>query len=226
MLFWKAAGQPAIKSAIHNCNGSYCACCGVEINEGVLVEDVAGTAISRQNEMFAGEYVCQSCAWMCEDATQKNRNVLVLGNEIYWAMIGIESATSERPSWLDLLHKASLMPVDVAIQGVLTTDPKPRLWNMSKPCTIGNFGLYVHCTDYDISDFVYFDLQECLHISNYIIELLKLGYSKRACFFGLLSDLKKVKKDPLGIIQYESKLKELRQSKAFIPALLISGIAK
>lgn len=223
MIFWKNSGSPKIKFSVESASG-YCACCGISIKEGVKVKDVAGSALGRQHEMMPhGSHVCHGCAWMCEESTQKNRNVFAISSEIYWPMIGGDMATEERPTWKKLLEKAVTYAPETQVMGVLTTDPKPRLWPIAQACTVEDFGLYVHCPDYDLSNFVRFDLNECLSISDKVSEILTLGYSKRACYFGLLSDMKKAQKEPQLAIKNERELSELRRSPAFVPALLIAS---
>jgi hypothetical protein len=226
-LFWKNSGYPDSKFKLDTTEG-YCATCGTVLTMGVASEILAGDAFSRQSEFLAhGTHVCAACAWMYSTPKETHRNVLAVDDKIWWPMIGHDSATAERPTWYKVLSDVAMLPPGTPCIGVLTTDPKPRLWPMTQQRTLGDFGLYVHCPDYDISEFRTFDLKECLATCELIIQCLALGFSKQACWHGLLNDLKKVNK--LGmqkVVGLEERLCEVRHTEHFLPSLLVSGIKK
>jgi hypothetical protein len=226
-LLWKNSGNPEhkFKKAEHS---GLCACCGCEIrNSGVCTADIISEAFSRHSEFISiGTHVCDACAWMFSYPKESHRNVLAVGDSAYWPMIGHDSATLERPSWLDLLRSLKNEQEGTRAWGVMTVDPKPRLWPMSHEVTLGDFGLYLHWPDYDLSEFVRFDLYECLEIAEFITSLMQKGFSKRACFFSVVSDMKKAKKDLSFVLEAEKKLKIFRKSSAFMPALMIAGVKK
>ena len=115
------------------------------------------------------------------------------------------------------------MPKETPVIGVMTTDPKPRLWPMTQEMTVGNFGLYVHCPDYDVSTFLTLSIETILEYSKFLNDLLNMGFSKKACFYGTLGDKKRAKKDVLRLLRIESTLKEMRCSDGFVVSLLVSG---
>lgn len=226
-LFWKNSGLPASKFRLEPATG-YCATCGDNLTQGVRNETLAGDAFSRQSEFLAhGSHVCEACAWMYSSPKDTHRNVIAVGDKIWWPMIGHDSATDDRPTWYQVLTEVATMPPNTPCIGVLTTDPKPRLWPMTQQRTLGDFGLYVHCPDYDISEFRTFDLNECLATCRLIIECLSLGFSKQACWHGLFSDLKKVNKIGVDkVVALEAQLREARLTPHFLSSLLVAGIKK
>jgi hypothetical protein len=225
-LLWDNSGKPQHKFTEESVQG-FCACCGAPIQYGAPVSEIVTDTFARQSDFMAhGTHICGSCAWMCTNVKVTHRNVIAAGTEVWWPMIGHDSATDDRPSWYDVLRIVANMPAETPVIGVITTDPKPRLWPMAQQRTVSDFGLYVHCPDYDFSEFVIFDIQECLEIADIITPLMAEGFSKRSCYFSVLSDMKKVKKNPLEFLKKEVQLKELRKSPAFIAALLIAGEKK
>jgi hypothetical protein len=226
-LLWENSARPLGKYKLIEVRG-YCATCGQELQHAVAASSLAGDAFSRQVEFLNGEYVCEACAWMYSKPTETHRNVFAVGDKIYWPMLSHDSATKERPSWYEVLSEASKLEADTPCIGVLTTDPKPRLWPMTRQRTLRSFGLYVHCSEYDVSEFRTFNLASCLALCEVLSHCLVLGFSKRACAYGLLTDLKKVTKlaTKLGadkVFSLESQLKAVRGEAYFLPSLLIAG---
>lgn len=226
-LIWQNSNHPAHKFTTEEASG-YCATCGVQITQGVACDTLAGDAFSRQSEFLAhGTHVCEACAWLYSFPKDTHRNVLAAGNQVWWPMISLDSATSERPAWYQILSVIIHYPADTPCIGVLTTDPKPRLWPLTQQRTIGDFGLYIHCPDYDISEFRRFSLQECLTTCDLLIQCLSLGFSKQACWHGLFSDLKKMNKIGMQkVVGLEARLREVRHTNHFLPSLLVAGIKK
>jgi hypothetical protein len=164
-LFHKNSGSPPHIFKAEPCSG-HCATCGEICTEGVPSKLLVGTSFGRQSDFLKfGDHVCAACAWMYSFPKETHRNVIAAGDKIWWPMISHDSATEKRPAWLDVLKKIAHMPEDTVVLGVLTTDPKPRLWPMTQPMTVEKFGLYVHCTDYDVSEFREFSLAECLAVA-------------------------------------------------------------
>jgi hypothetical protein len=216
-LLWENIGKPNHTYKRHFLE-SNCACCGIDIDVGVLVKDVIGTAAGRYGEyMPFGTYVCEACAWMCCFPLISHRSFIAFANKAYWPMISHKTISDERPSWYEVFKE--IVDMDVPCIGIMTTDTKPRLWPATKQCTTKNFGIYVHCLDYDISKFIYFNIRKCLDISYKISDILSLGFSKKAVLKSVLNDIKKFSKRNLAI---EQELKILRTLPEFIPALLIT----
>jgi len=222
LLIWEAMGKPVPKWKVDAVTGR-CATCGQPITEGVSRKAIESDTYSQQADyMKYGDYNCRACAWLNSDPKNNHRNVIVAGSQIWWPMISRESATPDRPQWLDVLKLIAELPPDTPVTGCITTDPKPRLWPRYKLATVGNFGLYVHAPDYDQSGYVQFNLSRLLEISNIISEVMNQKYSKRSIYLGLLADFKTASKDPDEAIRQERRLKELRKTNEFIPALLVT----
>jgi hypothetical protein len=225
-IIWEAAGRPSHKFTATVYQGA-CATCGHDIkSEAVAVSSLAGDAFGRQVSFINGDHVCIACAWMYSFPKETHRNVFVVANKLYWPMIGVESATEERPSWQKLLLSTQQLPQDTPAIGVLTTDPKPRLWPMTHEVTLNNFGLYLHSPDYDVSEFRFFDLNSCITTIQLLNKILLLGYSKRACATSLLKETKKIEKLGGIVFELEQNLQSLRSTPHFIPSLLVAGQKK
>lgn len=226
-LLWQSAGQPQSKWGSVPCSG-FCATCGLAITAGISVDSIVSVSFSAHADYLRfGSHVCEACAWLYAFPKENHRNVLAMeGHPIVWPMISHDSATSVRPSWYDVLHQVSRLPHETTLAGVLTTDPKPRFWPRTKVATVGQFGVYVHCPDYDLSTFLSFSLASALAIATLCCEVLALGYSKRSLYCGLWRDYERLKQYGERVAVYEAQLVTLRRSPAFIPALLIAGHKK
>jgi len=207
----------------------FCATCACKI-DGVAVEkeQLQGEAFSRNSDFLKfGNYVCLDCAWMYSYPKITHRNVLACNDWCLWPMISHDTATEERPSWLNALQLFASFDKEAEAVGVLTTDPKPRLWPMTNTVTRDDFGMYIHAPDYNTSSFVSFSLDECLDdCVPLIMKAMELKFSKRAIYNGLLGDFNKAKKDLCGIMALEKEIAKIRSSNAFLPALMASGQRK
>lgn len=225
-LIWKNSGKPEHKFTKHKKNNGNCATCGSKLNteSAALKSEAVGTDFSRQSDFLPfGDYICEPCAWLYSYPKETHRNVIAFEDRVIWPMISSDSATEERPTWAYILNYINQnYNKSTKIVGLMTTDPKPRLWPMTESVTIHNFGLYVHCSDYNISEFINFSLEDCIEISSYVSDLISDGFSKISCLNGLLKDYKRVKKDISSSLKKENELKKMRLNNAFIPALIIS----
>jgi len=220
-LVHSASGLPKGQWQLAACDG-VCATCSVEIKEGVPTKDLVSSTFSRQSEFLRfGDHVCEACGWLYSYPKETHRNVIAAGESVWWPMISAESATPERPQWLDVLKIIAGMPADTPIAGVLTADPKPRLWPLSNLARRDSFGIYVHCLDWDVSDYLSLNLDVLLSVALRLSSLLERGFSKSDCKFGLLRS-KITKKHPAETLQYEAEIKNLRNLPEFIPALLVA----
>lgn len=229
-LIWRAAGEPAHKYAEEAYAGP-CATCGASCaGAGVNTEEVNSPTFANHAEFFKfGSHVCRACAWLYGDPKRTHRNVLCVGDELWWPMISAESATEERPSWSDLFFQIYSQPEwtpDAPFCGVLTTDPKPRNWPRMRLCTVTRPGLYVHAPDYDVSEYRTFDAQSLIGIEDAVREALLLGFSKQRIYTGLLSDYAKAKKNMKEVMKLEEEFREYRKTPEFVPALLIAQVTK
>lgn len=229
-LIWLGAGEPEHKYEDED-YGNPCATCGVRAGRGVDTDQVNNPTFANHAEFFRfGSHVCRACAWLYGDPKRTHRNVLAVGDEVWWPMISHDSATVERPSWLDLLGTVAddpaRYPGDSPWTGVLTTDPKPRNWPRCRLASAASPGLYLHAPDYDVSEWRSFGLPGVLEIASVVRAALDLGFSKRRVHAGLLSDYQKAKKNIEEVMELEEALREYRMHQEFVPALLIAGKGK
>jgi hypothetical protein len=225
-LIWKAMGSPKPKWSCESVNGR-CATCGQTITEGVSRKIIESVTYSQQADyMKYGDYNCLACAWLNSDPKNNHRGVIVVGDQIWWPMISLESSTPDRHQWLDVICDIGKYADETPVTGCITTDPKPRLWPRYKLSTIGSFGLYIHAPDYDQSGFLQIDRGKLIRISMLIKSALEMKYSKRSVYLSLLNDFKITEKHPVESMNLERRLKELRKTNEFIPALLITQIKK
>lgn len=227
-LIWQNADEPGHKYHEESYGGP-CATCSAYTEIGIGTGQINNKTFSNHSEFFKfGTHVCPACAWLYGDPKRAHRNVLAVGDELWWPMIGVDSATEERPSWLDLL---TTLPDDFdgdeSQCGVLTTDPKPRNWPRMRLGTAHRTALYVHAPDYDTAGAVVLDATLLVEELLPPIRTAQLaGFSKQRIYHGLLSDFTRTKKDPEGVMQLESELRKLRIWPEFVPALLVSGVKK
>lgn len=228
-LLWHAAGEPPHKYAEESGETGPCATCATPLDgrAGVPTRSVNNPTFSNHAEFFKfGSYVCRACAWLYGDPKRTHRNVLAVGDKLWWPMISVESATEERPSWLDLLYRVAGMPPETSVAGVLTSDPKPRLWPRMRLSTVGAYGLYVHSPDYSVSEWRALDLTALLSTTGPVLSALALGFPKARIYSGLPGDYRRTKGNVEEAMRLESELRVLRNTPEFVPALLVSGVKK
>lgn len=227
-LIWRNADESGHKYHEESYGGP-CATCSAYTEIGIGTEQINNKTFSNHSEFFKfGNHVCPACAWLYGDPKRAHRNVLAVGDELWWPMIGVDSATYERPSWLDLLRDLpDRFDGDEPQCGVLTTDPKPRNWPRMALGTSRHLSLYVHAPDYDTATVVHLDALKLRDEFFPPIRKAQLAaFSKKRIYHGLLSDFAKTKKDPEGAMRLEMELRKLRRWPEFVPALLISGLTK
>lgn len=224
-LIYNNLGNPSLEFNAVRHDGN-CACCFFKIKDGYAVSEIKGVSFSRQKSFLSGDFLCVACMWMFNEPKKAHINLIAFGEKIVFPMISWDTATNERPNWFHTLSELAKMPMQTSVSGVLTVDPKPRLWPMSELVTRSNFGLYVHNQDYNVSEFMRLDLDKILMIAEYLIDLIALKFSKRTLYSGILKDTPRVKKDIARFVKIETELKKLRKNKEFIPALMIAGVKK
>lgn len=226
-IVWLAAGSPEAQWPMES-HGGHCATCGQSMSHGVDTSRINNISFSRHADFFRfGSHACPACAWLYSFPKQTHRNLLAVGGEtLYWPMISWDSATPERPSWYAALCAINSMPADIPVVGVITTDPKPRLWPRAKVATIGSFGLYVHVTDWDRSGYVRLSLPRLLEIADFMIKILEAGFTKKRIGLSLFSDYARARKQFHDVAAWENDLRRMREETEFIPALLIAGKIK
>lgn len=228
-LVWRAAQKPEHKYREEEYEG-ICATCAAEIEAGILTGEINNKTFSNHAEYFKyGSHVCRACAWLYGMGKGNPGNIIAAGDEYCRPVISPDSATEERPAWLDLLERIRDSPPEkksTPVAGVLTTDVKPRVWPRMRVASVRDFGLYVHAQEYDISEYRDLDMALLLDATRPIREALAKGYSKSRIYHGLLSDFQRAKKDMKGVMHLEMHLQDIRDWPEFVPALIASYATK
>jgi hypothetical protein len=205
-----------------------CCTCGAEITEGVPFESRRGV-VGINNDTFSGHaeyarwgtHACRACAWLYGDPKRTHRAILVVGERGWWPTIKAEM--EGRTRWRDLLHEIISAPPETIMTGILTTDPKPRLWPRAQLATCAASGLYVHIPDWDISRWLSFSVREVIDTLAVIDEAMASGVTKSQIVQGIWSSPRIV--DRLGVDRVaalESRLAPLRGSDRLILATVIA----
>lgn len=193
-ILWHAAGRPPPKGRtgaryrLEPASGC-CATCAAPIAEGVPFTPRRGVA-GIDNDTFHGHaeyarwgtHVCAGCAWLYGDPKRTHRGVLALGDRLWWPMIG--EAAEDRPRWRTLLGWIAAAPPRTPLTGVLTADPKPRLWPRARAAVAGRPGLYLHIPDADWSRWTPFALRDVAQVLAAVDTARLLGFTKRAIWTG------------------------------------------
>ena len=232
-LLWKALGYPSNKYEKSTITSDcVCASCCKELKVGstsVHITQVIGDTMANQSQFLRyGRHICFACANMYSDSKAMHRGFIVAGETVFFPMISWDSATVERPNWLEALKIINAIDdKNTPCWSVMTTDPKPRLFPNAMLTSVGNFGAYVHAPDYDVSRFVMLSIPTVISTADSIIELLKLGFIKKTISESLVLDSKMVKKIGFKeVFRLEQNLKEFRKKPEFFPALIAAGVKK
>lgn len=235
-LVWAAAGRPAPEGktgATYRLEAAagLCATCAAPIAEGVPVMPRRGVA-GIDNETFHGHaeyfrfgtHVCAACAWLYGDPKRTHRSVVAIGGSLWWPKLG--PAAEGRPRWrtvlADLAGCGHTAP-GTLVAGVLTTDPKPRLWPRMTLSMAAAPELYVHSPDHDWSRPTAIDPDAVRAALFLVDEALASGASRRACWHGLLGSQKLV--DAAGLdrlLQIDAALAPLRGGPTLLAACLVA----
>lgn len=198
----------------------HCATCGDQITQGVPQSKINNPTFSQHGDFLKGSHVCSACVFLYRAGKAKPGNFAAIeGMPLAYLSI---ADTGDKQSWQDLLHQIKDLPPSTLCTGVLTTDVKPRLWPRMRKASIGAFGLYVHASDYDVSQWIEFDLSDCLSAIKLIQQAMALGYSKTFIYTSLYADHKTTTKHLEKVLGLESALSAIRQQSHFLPALLIA----
>ena len=225
-LVWSAAGSPAPKWGLEPASG-YCATCGAPLEMGVHHKRINSPTFSQHADYFRySNHVCVACAWLYGLGRARPGNFLVVGNRVWWPVISPDSETDDRPTWMRAFREASRMEARLPVTGVITTDVKPRLWPRARVASVSAFGIYVHAPEYDVSEWVEFDLARLIDAVDEIRHALKMGFSKTDVFLGLWRNFKRMKQWGKEGVEVEKKLSALRHEAYFVPALVAAGVKK
>lgn len=227
-ISWAGAGKPGAPFKKTTFKG-ICATCGSEIEgDAVHVGEIDNPTFSNHADFFRfeGKHVCPACAWLYGAGKGKPGNYIATPESMEFTVISMDSVVASKRPWAIVLAELAGLPKATPVTGVMTTDVKPRLWPRARTATIGRFGLYIHCPDYDVSEWRNFDLSECLGIIEAISPMLAAGFSKASLWFGLFRDYTRTAKSIDAAWAWESQLITLRASPAFLPALIAAGVKK
>lgn len=229
-LAWTAAGcpRPNEKYALSPHRG-ICSTCGAAVDgEAVAIDEIDSKAFSNHAESFrfGGSHVCLGCGWMYGMGKGKPGNYIAVPGRFEQAVISLESVVEDKRPWLTVIRELAGLPLDTPVNAVLTTDVKIRLWPRSRLSTVGRFGLYVHCPDYDISQHIDCDLDDLLRIIDLMLPALAAGFAKASVWYGLFRDHARMTKHLERAFEWEAQLAPLRKHPAFLPALLMAGVTK
>ena len=232
-LIWRAfgsrepEGKTGSKYRMEVCAG-VCSTCAAPIETGVPFAPRRGVA-GVDNDTFSGyahyaswgTHVCPACAWLYGDPKRTHRSLLVVGDRGWWPTITTE--IEGRPRWRNVLAEIDAAYPDTPMTGVMTTDPKPRLWPRAQLATCGSPGLYLHIPEQDISGWRQFSLAGVMTALAAVDAALALGATKTMALRGLWVASNLVDKVGLdAIAAVERKLAALRGSTEFCIAAVIA----
>lgn len=213
-LCYQLAGNPAIDDL--QAVDCHCATCGIACTQAVNQKDINNPTFSQHGDFLKGEWICPACAFMYRQGKAKPGNYLaVQDDELHYLSISGVGKTS----WRELIPELLQKDPSTLVAGVLTTDVKPRLFPRTQLATIGDFGLYVHAPDYDVSEYREFDLVDLLALVEQIETILSHKFTKTSIINGLFTYHKIAVKDPMLTAELD---KIDRTNPAFIPALIIA----
>lgn len=217
-LCYQEAGCPPLESL--QTTDAYCATCGQHTYQAVNQNDINNPTFSQHGDFLKGEWICPACTFMYRQGKARPGNYLAIeGHGFNHLAI---SADGDKKSWSQMLGDLVKLPKNTKVTGVLTTDVKPRLFPRTQLATVGDFGLYIHASDYDVSEYREFDLVDCIHAIELINEVLSFKFTKGSIASNLFDYFKLASKDFELTQKLEDKLSPMRSNPAFIPALIIA----
>lgn len=224
---WRAAGCPD-HPYTEEPTAAPCATCGTMTDKGIALAQIETPTTSGHADLFrfGTRHVCPACAWLFAAGKGKPGNYIAAGSSFEYAVISLESVVEDKRPWLDILRSIAELPADTPVAGVMTTDVKPRLWHRARAATIGRFGLYLHCPDYDVSEWRSFDLMDCLALIDTITAPLSSGFAKASIYHGLLRDYARASKDMAQAFAWEAEISAHRHLPHFLPAIIAAGVTK
>ncbi len=229
-LAWTAAGCPRPNEKYKlSPHVGICSTCGTTIDgDAVAISEIDSPTFSNHADFFrfGGSHVCLACGWLYGAGKGKPGNYIATSGRYEQAVISLDSVVNDKRPWLEIIRDLQRLPADTPVTGVLTTDVKPRLWPRAQLCTVGSFGLYVHCPDYDVSQHVDCDLSDLLLIIGLMLPALGAGFAKASVWYGLYRDHARMTKHLEDACQWEAQLQQYRKHPAFLPALLMAGVTK
>lgn len=226
-LAYLAAGCPSHGYARVPVQGC-CATCGAPLNHGVPLTEIETPTTANHADYFrfGSRHVCDACAWLYGVGKGRPGNYLATPGRYESTVISLESVVEDKRPWLTVLRELPSLAPATPVAGVMTTDVKPRLWPRVRLATIGAFGLYLHCPDYDVSEWRAFDLASCLTAVDLMIPPLTAGFAKASLYHGLWRDHARASRDPMQTAAWEAALSAHRAAPYYLPAVIAAGVTK
>lgn len=223
-LYWAAVGSPPPPRPPEPYEG-LCGTCGAQISRGIPAGAVLGPGFSGYADYLRfGDYLCEACAYMHTLGRSKPGNFLLVGHRLLSPMISHASAKEAgRPTWLEAIAALQGEPGDTPVAGVLTTDPKPRLWPRARVSTAARPSIYVHAPDYDLSELVDLDPGAVLNLARIMAQALRLGWTKTDIYHGLYRNYRVASKRPTDLKRLEAALSPARGTPMYAVALLVTS---
>jgi hypothetical protein len=235
-LIWAAAGHPATEGKTGSRyqleqSPGRCATCAVPISDGVPFEPRRGVA-GINNGTFHGHaeyarwgtHVCAACAWLFGDPKRTHRSILVLGESIWWPILGQPTeATEGRPRWREVFGCLDYVARDTPMAGILTTDTKPRLWPRIRMSLADAPGLYIHSPAHNWSHWTHFDRGSVAAALQLVDAAMALGATRMAAWQGLAGNTKLLDHHGLdAVLTLDESIQPLRGGAELLIACLIA----
>lgn len=224
---WAAAGAPPHPYDQERCD-TVCATCADAIWQGVSLRQIETPTMGNHADYFrfGSQHVCPACAWLFAAGKGRPGNYIATTGRLEYTVISHDSMVADKRPWAVVLPEILSLPAATVVAGVMTTDVKPRLWPRVRLATVGHFGLYLHCGEYDVSGWREFSLAACVELLAIMRAPLAAGYAKASLYHGLLRDHARSKRNPALAMEWEVQLAAHRQQPHFLPALIAAGNSK
>jgi hypothetical protein len=222
-MAWVASGSPT--TAVQEDTAGPCSSCGIHITAGVPLKSVETPTTSDHGNIFryGSSHVCPGCAWLFAAGKGRPGNYIATPTSMEYVVISTTSVVADKRPWTQVLPEIAALPPSTPVAGVLTTDVKPRLFPRVRMATVGAFGLYIHASDHDVSEYRRFDLGACIRLVGNMAAPLAAGYAKASLGYGLLRDHARFAKHPEQGMAWEAQLAPQRSLPHFLPALLVAS---
>lgn len=199
-----------------------CSVCGLEGPGQYDRNEILDKTSANLSAIFAMNHptMCQHCVAIWREPKKYHRAVYADPHGITFPVISRDSATTDRPTWSDLIRR---IPADRPRVLVLTTDPKKRIWPLARVSQGDTCCIYLHDPSRGISGNLWVSLQALVNALALIENAYNLGFSKPAIAESLYSSHKVANLVGLAETQaLENRLGDLRGKSEFIPALIIA----
>lgn len=201
-----------------------CGVCGTQGDGMYPRADILDTSGSNITTLFPANtpYMCRHCVALWHQPKHWHRGIFATTAATYFPLIAEgEQRTPERPLWRALFATPDRWQGTPCV-GVLTTDPKKRVWPHARVSQGDRFLLYVHDPSRGVSSnrwVTWLDLAETLAL---VEQALSLGAYKSQITQTLYSPAL-LKIHGLAPLQrLEAALARARHTPEFVPALIVA----